>query len=183
MVWFGAVWCKMVQHNATWCNMVQYGAKWCKMVQDGARWCKIVQDNAITCNNMQYHTIPFNTMQYNAIPCNTMQYHASLNTADGAYHCPVGSIRPFLTIFWSWFVELCGDFGNFSYFGALWFVRSPLVFGPFEFTNLLKPVNRIRIIMRKLGCTRIRTSSSCSFEKKKDFCNLFFWFRIFYPEV
>ena len=24
-----------------------------------------------------------------------MQYHASLITADGAYHCPVGSIRPF----------------------------------------------------------------------------------------
>ena len=31
-------------------------------------------------------------MQYNAIPCYTMQYHASLITADGAYHCPVGSI-------------------------------------------------------------------------------------------
>ena len=35
-------------------------------------------------------------MQYHAIPCNTMQYHASLITADEAYHCPVGSIRPFL---------------------------------------------------------------------------------------
>ena len=35
-------------------------------------------------------------MQYNAIPYNAMQYHASLITADGAYHCPVGSIRPFL---------------------------------------------------------------------------------------
>ena len=35
-------------------------------------------------------------MQYHAIPCNTRQYHASLITADGAYHCPVGSIRPFL---------------------------------------------------------------------------------------
>merc|ERR1712218_599530 len=31
-------------------------------------------------------------MQYYAIQCNTMQYHASLITADGAYHCPVGSI-------------------------------------------------------------------------------------------
>ena len=31
-------------------------------------------------------------MQYNAIPCNTMQYHASLITADGAPHCPLGSI-------------------------------------------------------------------------------------------
>ena len=31
-------------------------------------------------------------MQYPAIPCNNMQYHASLITADGAYHCPVGSI-------------------------------------------------------------------------------------------
>merc|ERR1712082_150822 len=25
-------------------------------------------------------------------PCNTMQYHGTLITADGAYHCPVGSI-------------------------------------------------------------------------------------------
>merc|ERR1712016_163032 len=31
-------------------------------------------------------------MQYNAISCNYMQYHASYVTADGAYHCPVGSI-------------------------------------------------------------------------------------------
>ena len=31
-------------------------------------------------------------MQYLAKPCNTMQYYASLITADGAYHCPVGSI-------------------------------------------------------------------------------------------
>ena len=45
---------------------------------------------------MQYHATPCNTMQYNAIPCNTMQYHACLLTADGAYHCPVGSIWLFL---------------------------------------------------------------------------------------
>ena len=31
-------------------------------------------------------------MQCYAIHCNTMQYHASLITADGAYHCPVDSI-------------------------------------------------------------------------------------------
>ena len=31
-------------------------------------------------------------MQYYAIQCNTLQYHASLINADGAYHCPVGSI-------------------------------------------------------------------------------------------
>merc|ERR1711940_215455 len=51
-----------------------------------------MQYNAMPCNTMQYHAIPCNTMQYNAIPCNTMQYLASLNTAGGAYHCPVGSI-------------------------------------------------------------------------------------------
>merc|ERR1712081_35747 len=51
-----------------------------------------MQYHAISCNTMQYHAIPCNTMQYNAIPCNTMQYHAPLITADGAYHCPVGSI-------------------------------------------------------------------------------------------
>ena len=58
---------------------------------------------------------------------------------------------------------------NFVVCYGLSFVRSPLVFGPFEFTNLLRPINRIRIIMWKLGCTRIRTSSSGSFEKKKIF--------------
>ena len=45
---------------------------------------------------MQCNAIPCNTMQYHAIPCNTIQYHASLITTDEAYHCPVGSIRPFL---------------------------------------------------------------------------------------
>merc|ERR1711978_196678 len=51
-----------------------------------------MQYHAIPCNTMQYHAIPCNTMQYHAIPCNTMQYHGTLITADGAYHCPVGSI-------------------------------------------------------------------------------------------
>ena len=46
-------------------------------------------------------------MQYNAIPCNTMQYHALLITADGAYHCPVGSIMAIFIIYtkrsyWCW---------------------------------------------------------------------------------
>ena len=47
---------------------------------------------------MQYHAIPLNSMQYNPISCNTMQYHASLITADGAYHCPVGSIMAIFII-------------------------------------------------------------------------------------
>ena len=50
---------------------------------------------------------------------------------------------------------------------------TPLVFGHLDFTNLWKPVNWIRIIMGKLGCTRIQTYSSRISEKKKDFCNLF----------
>merc|ERR1712079_638274 len=97
----------IAQDSARWCKMVQDGARWCKMVQDGAIWCKIMQYHAIPCNTMQYHAIPCNTMQYHAIqcdtmqyhaiPCNTMQYHACLITADGAYHCPVGSIWPFLS--------------------------------------------------------------------------------------
>ena len=96
----------MVQLGARWCKMVQDGAKWRKMAQDGARWRKMGQDGAIPCNSMQYHAkpcktlpyhaIPWNIMQYHAIPCNAMQYLAipcnTLITADGAYHCPVGSI-------------------------------------------------------------------------------------------
>ena len=47
---------------------------------------------------MQYHAIPCKTMQYYAIQCNSMQYHASFITADGAYHCPVGSIMAIFDI-------------------------------------------------------------------------------------
>merc|ERR1711952_249527 len=54
--------------------------------------CNTMQYNAIPCNTMQYHAIPCNTMQYHAIQCNDMLYHETLITADGAYHCPVGSI-------------------------------------------------------------------------------------------
>merc|ERR1711884_311832 len=54
--------------------------------------CNTMQYHAIPCNTMQYHAIQCNTMQYHAIPCNTVQYHGTLKTADGAYHCPVGSI-------------------------------------------------------------------------------------------
>ena len=63
--------------------------------------CNIMQYHAIPCNTMQYHAIPCNTMQYNAVPCNTMQYQASLITADGAYHCPVGSKWPFFNSSWT----------------------------------------------------------------------------------
>ena len=39
-------------------------------------------------------------MQYNAIPCNTMHYNASSITADGAYHCPVGSVMAIFSQIW-----------------------------------------------------------------------------------
>ena len=58
---------------------------------------------------MQNHAIPCNTMQYNAIPCNTMQYHASWITADGAYHCPVGSLMAIFSI-WHKFTKI--NFGT-----------------------------------------------------------------------
>ena len=57
---------------------------------------------------MQYYAIPSNTMQYHAMPCNTMQCHDSLITADGAYHCPVGSIRPFFILTAWQDINFCG---------------------------------------------------------------------------
>ena len=57
-----------------------------------------------------------------------------------------------------------------------------LVFDSIDIANLWNPF-RIRIIMGKFGCTQIRTSSSCSSEKKKGFSNLFLGFGIFCPEV
>ena len=54
-----------------WHTLAYYGILWHNMVRRDATWCNTVQDGAI--------------------PCKTMQYHALLITADGAYHCPVGS--------------------------------------------------------------------------------------------
>ena len=75
-------------------------------MQDDARWCNTMQYHGIPCDTMKYHAIPGDTMRYHAMPCNSMQYHAipcntiqypaPVITADGADHCPVGSMRPFL---------------------------------------------------------------------------------------
>ena len=66
-----------------------------------------MQYHAKPCNNMQNHAIPSNTMQYYAIQYNTMQNHASLVTADGAYHCPVGSIMAIFNLLCGSFFVLC----------------------------------------------------------------------------
>jgi len=74
-----------------WHTLAYYGILWHTLVRRDATWCNTVQDGAIPCNTMQNHAIPCKNIPYNAIPCYTMQYHALLITADGAYHCPVGS--------------------------------------------------------------------------------------------
>ena len=86
-----------MQYHEILCNSMQYHAIQCETMQDHSRPCNTMQNHVVLCNTMQHHATLFNTMQYNAIPCNAMQYHAILITADGAYHCLVGSIRPFLT--------------------------------------------------------------------------------------
>ena len=93
---YHAILCNTMQYHAIPCNTMQYHVVLCNTVQYHAIPCNSMQYHAILCNTMQYHAIQRNTMQYHAITCNTMQYPISLNTADGAYHCPVGSIRPFL---------------------------------------------------------------------------------------
>merc|ERR1712117_477342 len=87
-----AIPCNTMQYNAMPCYTMQYHAIQCNTMQYHAIPCNTMQYHAIQCNDMLYHAISCNTMQNNAIQCNTMQYHASLITADGAYHCPVGSI-------------------------------------------------------------------------------------------
>ena len=81
-----------MQDYAIPCNTMQYHSIPCNTILCHAIPCNTMQYHASPCNTMHYHALPCNTMQYNTIPCNTMQYHASLITADGAYHCPVGSI-------------------------------------------------------------------------------------------
>ena len=87
--------CNTMQYHAIPCNTMQYHAIPCSNMQYPASPWNTMQIHAIPCNTKQCHAIPCNTMQYHAIPCNTMQYHACLLSADGAYHCPVGSIWPF----------------------------------------------------------------------------------------
>ena len=82
------------------CNTVQYHAMPCNTMQYHAIPYNTMQYHALSCNTLQYHAIPCNTMQYHAIPSNTMQYHACLITADGAYHCPVGSIMAIFLAVW-----------------------------------------------------------------------------------
>ena len=88
--------CNTMQYHAIPCNTMQYHTIPCHTMQYHGIPCNTMQYHAIPCNTMQYYAIPCSTMQYCALRCNTMQYHASLITADGAYHCPVSSIRPFL---------------------------------------------------------------------------------------
>ena len=88
-----------MHYHAIPSSIIQYLAKPCNTMQYNAIPCNTMQYLAIPavpCNTMQYHAIPYNTLQYYAIQCNTLQYHASLIKADGAYHCPVGSIWLFL---------------------------------------------------------------------------------------
>ena len=89
----------IMQYHAIPWNTMQYHAIPCNTMQYHAIRCNTMQYHAIPCNTMPYHAIPCNTMQYNAMPCYTMQYHSSLITADGAYHCPVGSIMAIFFIF------------------------------------------------------------------------------------
>ena len=93
---FFAIPCNTMQYHAIPCNTMQYHAIPCNTMQYHAIPCNTMQNHAIPCKTMPYHAIPCNVMQYNAKP---MQYHASLITADKAYHCPVGSI---MAIFALW---------------------------------------------------------------------------------
>merc|ERR1711952_436842 len=81
-----------MQYHAIQCNAMLCHAIPSNTMQYHAIQCNTMQCNAILCNTMQYHAIQCNAMLYHAISCNTMQYHGTLITADGAYHCPVGSI-------------------------------------------------------------------------------------------
>ena len=89
---YHAIPCNTMQYHAIPCSNMQYPASPWNTMQIHAIPCNTKQCHAIPCNTMQYHAIPCNIIHYHAIACNTIQYHACLITADGAYHCPVGSI-------------------------------------------------------------------------------------------
>ena len=57
---------------------------------------------------------------------------------------------------------------NMNWIGKQKYFYPAMVFGPIDIANLRNQFNRIRIIMGKFGCTQIRTSSSCSSERKQD---------------
>ena len=91
LAYSGVLWHTLAYSCILWHTLAYFGI----LLHTLAYYCILwhtVQYRAIPCNTVQYRAIPCNNMQYHAIPCFTMQYHAPLITADGAYHCPVGSI-------------------------------------------------------------------------------------------
>ena len=81
-----------------WIPMTTNDYQWLLMTTNDYQWLPMTTNDypAMTTNDYQW------------LPCNTMLYHASLIISDGAYHCPVGSILPFLLSFiLRWFVFEC----------------------------------------------------------------------------
>ena len=88
-----AIQCKTVQYSARQSTTVQDSALQCKTVQYSARQCKAV----ILWRNLArlWHTLAYSGILWHALTYSDI-ISASLITADGAYHCPVGSIWLFL---------------------------------------------------------------------------------------
>merc|ERR1712209_188289 len=86
------------------------GILWHTLAYPGILWNTLAY-SGILLHRLAYTGILLHTLAYSGILWHTLAYsgiiNASLITADGAYHCPVGSIWPFFSKYSLYLILRC----------------------------------------------------------------------------
>merc|ERR1712092_35943 len=89
----------MAYSGILWHTLAYSGIHWHTLAYSGILWHTLAY-SCILWHTLAYSGTPWHILAYSGILWHTLAYSgiisASSITADGAYHCPVGSIWPFL---------------------------------------------------------------------------------------
>ena len=95
----GILWNTLAYSGILWHTLAYSGILWHTLTYSGILWHTLAY-SGIHWHTLAYSGILSHTLAYSGILWHALAYsgiiNASLITADGAYHCPVGSIWPFL---------------------------------------------------------------------------------------
>ena len=95
------LWHTLAHSGILWSTLLHSGILWHTLSYSGLLWHTLAY-SCILWHTLAYSDILWHTLAYSGILWHALAYsgiiNASLITADGAYHCPVGSIWPFLFI-------------------------------------------------------------------------------------